>query len=1516
VLLASATELTKAGKKVQNELAVSLQLVAPLVLLSLDQVNAVNATAQDEILSNFDAFVAAAADSVPAAANQKALAEKVADLSSAVLFKHLGLRAVVKVLSSASPLVVKRLGATLQAFSTGNAWELLLRVVLTADQTRSNSVPAHSNIAQVALEAADGDLDALTVRVDTFTRSAALRALAAGVTSITSAKKVGAAESVLLVLLLPVVVKLCGDADAEQRALGLLLANRLSTLNGLLTLESKHFTAEAATKAIRSVTAVVAARSAIIAVEPYAVGAALASEIFESASDKDSVVPTLFSIAADFGWSNPSFASALVAAGKGARLESTWATVKSLLEFATGEVSGHSELAEALVGGVKLGYSAVSAKMQAEVVAWVTSGITKTASSAAAVRVKQLTMGLIEEGLFTDAAAEVRTQLYEALLQEQLERPGQKVIISALQNIQVELSLPAKILAEQLEAFSALYQQHLATVASGASEGAMEVDGEEDSLLSGLSAPLQRILSLLEAIGGVLGASTEEKDSALLGCVSVGLFDLLTILNEPSLQTVMLVDYCKALLMETVHTALSIAGTSVFTFAAEEPKKTTTPKKSKAAKTDASGAYGKARVEGDIRLLLNCITSTKAIQVQSAALKLLKVLLNLNPATVMPSMQALGELLATSSANMQVGKEGLIEQILKTFVSFLPASNATETDETALMPQYMLQSLCEYFYTMPHHRRSALLKMALSTMKSSATLAVAVNILLVHSFAAHETDSQSSGVIAAAEESVPEVMILLSKSASRRAHREMKSSVPEELFNLATEVLLARAPAVQVSVVISLLNSAHRLLELAISDTTAVESTAEGRDVLDINSSVEYCSTLLRTNAKTLTSSAPAPGVGDRRGHAATIAILHLELIIEILENKTFHQMLANVIDAQAAQGYESGVQEYFMAFADSVLQLLAMTSAAEQGLGMTQRQKNPLNLRIEGALLKLAPQALGKHVSLWCYEALHTMQKLMDGPSFVAIIQELINHEQLEVRQKALVILGERLETMGGAKLKNDSEIDLYLDLNAHLREVVQSFLPRLQASAAGNAAEDFHTHSGLAQSALMCIDVLARFLGKRLDWSSILTETLTEVVELCTLLVSLTGPETASTESSNGKKKSKKTVSVSSPALQGEYLKLLGSASLCTATLSSVLGAPALEQLPTIMSHNLSSLEHIGALVVAGPASTEVDEEVSEEAHSLWRTRVLLVRSVISAVGIMVAQLSNFAHPYIPRILSATLILEGLSAEYPESAVLREDVDRCLSTIALKIPTRLSVPLLLQSAPTLLGAGHHAACRFADLMAEVWQQLDRATVVAHLGPLSTLATLLLDYRRVFGDQSAAAAEVDAASADAVVELCLKLTESELKSFLSRLAEWRDVKFKTKKDANGEVLSEDADWRKYARAVSYFSLTDVLMTKLKSLFIPIMGTLWGSAIDLLTTFAAVASKSGKTVAAEGEKKEKKRKQVEDESPALTPVVVEMELLVKYILSSVRECCVQDTNGEFVDEVRAVFLLYFICSSS
>jgi hypothetical protein len=53
-------------------------------------------------------------------------------------------------------------------------------------------------------------------------------------------------------------------------------------------------------------------------------------------------------------------------------------------------------------------------------------------------------------------------------------------------------------------------------------------------------------------------------------------------------------------------------------------------------------------------------------------------------------------------------------------------------------------------------------------------------------------------------------------------------------------------------------------------------------------------------------------------------------------------------------------------------------------------------------------------------------------------------------------------------------------------------------------------------------------------------------------------------------------------------------------------------------------------------------------------------------------------------------------------EVNALCDDIDRCLSVLASAIPPRLSVPLLLQGAPSLFRMGHGVAQKFSFLLGE----------------------------------------------------------------------------------------------------------------------------------------------------------------------------------------------------------------------
>ena len=155
----------------------------------------------------------------------------------------------------------------------------------------------------------------------------------------------------------------------------------------------------------------------------------------------------------------------------------------------------------------------------------------------------------------------------------------------------------------------------------------------------------------------------------------------------------------------------------------------------------------------------------------------------------------------------------------------------------------------------------------------------------------------------------------------------------------------------------------------------------------------------------------------------------------------------------------------------------------------------------------------------------------------------------------------------------------------------------------------------------------------------------------------------------------------------------------------------------------------------------------------------------------------------PYISRPFSYAyptncyVILSNFISIFTSNRVI-SPLDRCLSVMSSAIPPRLSVPILLEGASSILCLGHRVAEKFSTLLGKydtatvymsisvpcvshmqlkevielttrnyrtgnVWGNLDRPTVLQHVAPLSSLATLILDYRRAYGDQTEATAEV-----------------------------------------------------------------------------------------------------------------------------------------------------------------------------
>jgi hypothetical protein len=172
----------------------------------------------------------------------------------------------------------------------------------------------------------------------------------------------------------------------------------------------------------------------------------------------------------------------------------------------------------------------------------------------------------------------------------------------------------------------------------------------------------------------------------------------------------------------------------------------------------------------------------------------------------------------------------------------------------------------------------------------------------------------------------------------------------------------------------------------------------------------------------------------------------------------------------------------------------------------------------------------------------------------------------------------------------------------------------------------------------------------------------------------------------------------------------------------------------------------------------------------------------------------------------------------------------------------------------------------------------------------------------------------VDVAVSTSVVQLCLKLTESELKSLLARMAEWRDFN-KTKNDDMIEGDNDETDdesWRQYSRGVTYFNLVSLLGSRLKSIFLPSMALIWPSAITALLvlsqkteSFFSASFHTGPTLGLEDKKSSKKRKSLDNGHQTMElkeinerKTLSELILRSQFVLSSVKTSCVYDSEGK------------------
>ena len=364
-------------------------------------------------------------------------------------------------------------------------------------------------------------------------------------------------------------------------------------------------------------------------------------------------------------------------------------------------------------------------------------------------------------------------------------------------------------------------------------------------------------------------------------------------------------------------------------------------------------------------------------------------------------------------------------------------------------------------------------------------------------------------------------------------------------------------------------------------------------------------------------------------------------------------------------------------------------------------------------------------------------------------------------------------------------------------------------------------------------------------------------------------------------------------------------------------------------------------------------------------YRSNVTFLRNIMSSLVTVAAEVSSFIHPYLADVLTTVLpvylladVIHSPSVTTSTVNPLLNDVTRDLPRVILQVSPRLAVPILLTVTPTLTGEGHTVAYQFAKLLISIFQHVERNHVVAHMSDLCSLVVLFLDYRRVYFDSSHQCADTEDVIIDMCIELCIKFTETELKSFLAQLIEWKDVDVLSN-DNNDEITTAISNTNqtihkkrpflivstlsefkieKYARNIIIYHFLSKLGDKLKIIFTPLMASFWDDATMILekyykqikdinefiitTTTYKKDSKSAKKIKSKNKKLRQSVESNNDEDEevprdddddnnngveenesvvAAKTALHHLTIQASYVLTSVALTCTHD-NDNFIDE--------------
>eukprot|EP00981_Chlorochromonas_danica_P010221 scaffold3058_cov165-Ochromonas_danica.AAC.12 len=619
------------------------------------------------------------------------------------------------------------------------------------------------------------------------------------------------------------------------------------------------------------------------------------------------------------------------------------------------------------------------------------------------------------EGSIADSMFE---KVFSVYLRDSIHQPA---LLDVLLSLNIEASIPLTILQEEANSFSDVKATSVDDSAK------MEVDDEASNSF-GAAIAMKRLTMVVEVVVPVILRSKDVQLSEFTLLVDI-LLKLLREAKGPVFKVVITHDYCKNILIEFVNKSFksieerglltewvqSVTGFSETVVVADKKKRG--GRKAKAEKEEHTIIYTIDRVVSDVQMVMSCMGELRQAETQHHAFGIIKVLLKVCPDAVSAAIDALGKLLVSAQLGHYVSKERFLSGVLEVLLPELSSHSTNEADVVSRAGlQLIMQNLCFELPAMAKGHRRNLLRTVLKVLHDKPDCVfLVVHVLLAHTLASYESE------YAARVQSSSQVEnICLSRAGQRRAQRLLHASLPEEFFQLAVSLLMSIPVASTVEVLSNLLATSLETIQLVVNDPSAGSHHSANRPgAVDVKTSLSYIQGI---NQKSIT----AINTSNAMDYAATMAVLQIEFVWEILENRDFHLNLAKQL------GSKHDIVS-FLEVADGLLQLInycEYQKALPRSEVIKAIGKNQITLRLEENVYGISHSALMSILTSCSADALQSLQLLFDAPTFISICQELLSHEILGIRQKALLVLRQRLQRLLKLEKPNVAEVSPFLTI------------------------------------------------------------------------------------------------------------------------------------------------------------------------------------------------------------------------------------------------------------------------------------------------------------------------------------------------------------------------------------------------------------------------------------------------------------------------------------------------------